>query len=84
MTKTARSCGKPGHRSHHTQGLGITAFLMAWGLEHRKTCVLEGSSMAVGGEGGALWEPDKQRSGRQSKVLLSFSYFSGRWVGAGP
>ena len=27
------------------------AFLMAQGLEHRKTRVLEGSSMAVGGEG---------------------------------
>ena len=43
-----------------------TAFLMAEGLEHRKTCVLEGSRMAVGSEGaapcGALV---KQRFGRQ-------------------
>ena len=31
-----------------------TTFLMAEGLEHRKTRVLEGSTMAVGGEGGAL------------------------------
>ena len=30
-----------------------TTFLMAQGLEHRKTRVLEGSSMAVGGEGAA-------------------------------
>ena len=30
-----------------------TTFLMAEKLEHRKTRVLEGSRMAVGGEGGA-------------------------------
>ena len=32
---------------------------MAEGLEHRKTRVLEGSRMAVGGEGAALWPPGK-------------------------
>ena len=30
-------------------------FLMAQGLEHRKTRILEESRMAVGGEGAGLW-----------------------------
>ena len=36
-----------------------TTFLMVQVLKHRKTRVLEGSRMAVGGEGAALWEPGK-------------------------
>ena len=41
-------------------------FLMAEGLEHRKTRVLEGSSMAVGGEGAAgSGNLVKQRFGKQ-------------------
>ena len=33
---------------------------MAQGFKHRETRVLEGSSMAVGGEGGALWRLGKR------------------------
>ena len=36
-----------------------TTFLLGQGLKHRKTRVLEGSSMAVGGEGGAFWGAGK-------------------------
>ena len=46
---------------------------MAEGLEHRKTRVLEGSSMAVGGEGGAP-SGNLVSNGLvgKSKVLLRF------------
>ena len=43
-------------------------FLMAEGLEHRKTRVLEGSSMAVGGEGaGGSGVLVKQRFGSETR-----------------
>ena len=58
-------------RPNHATNLAIGAitpktsenstFSMALGLKHRKTRVLEGSSMAVGGGGAALWEPSKTR-----------------------
>ena len=40
-------------------------FLMAQGLEHRKTRVLEGASMAVGGGGAAVWRWGKHTFGMQ-------------------
>ena len=60
-------------------------FLMALGLKHRKTGVLEGSRMAVGGEGAGLWEPGKTKIW-EAKVRFyqGFSYFSESEVGAGP
>ena len=59
---------------------------MAWGLEHRKTCVLEGSSMAVGGEGGAPWQLRETTIwlACKSQFYLGFSFFYEKWVGAGP
>ena len=49
-----------------------------------KIHVLEGSRMAVGGEGDAFWEPGKTTIW-QSKVRFykGFSYFSESEVGAG-
>ena len=54
-------------------------------LKHRKTRVLEGSRMAVGGEGAALWEPGKTTiSQAKLKFYQGFGYFSESEVGAGP
>ena len=53
MTKAPRSCDKLGQRSNHAQDLGKHIILMAKGLKHRKTRVLEGSRMEFGGEGAA-------------------------------
>ena len=56
-----------------------TTFLMAEGLEHRKTRVLEGFRMAVGGGGGALWQPGETTSWyAKVKFYLGFSNFSER------
>ena len=68
------------------KALENTTFLMAQGLEHRRTRVLEGSRMAVGGGGVApLWPLRKTTIWhRNMRFYLSFSYFSGKWVGAGP
>ena len=58
---------------------------MFQGLKRRRTRVLEGSRMAVGGGGAGLWELGKTTI-RQGKVrfYLNFNYFPGRRVGAGP
>ena len=60
-------------------------FLMAQGHKHRKTRVLDASTMAVGGAGAALWEPGKTMIW-EAKVRFyqGFSYFSESEVGAGP
>ena len=52
-------------------------FLMSQGLKRRNTHAFEGSSMAVGGEGGAgSGNPVEQRFGKQkwgfTKVLVTF------------
>ena len=58
---------------------------MALGLKHRKTRVLEGSSLAVGSEGAALWRPGKTTIWHAKvRFYQGFSYFSESEVGAGP
>ena len=58
---------------------------MAQEHKHRKTRVLEGSSMAVGGEGAALWRRGKTTIWHAKvKFYRGFSYFSESEVGAGP
>ena len=48
--------------------------LMAQGLKHRKTCVLDGSSMALGGEGAApLWRLGKTHIWH-AKVMFCFGF----------
>ena len=60
-------------------------FFMAQGLKHRKTRVLEGSSMAVGGEGAGLWGAGKTTIWhRNMRFYLGFRYFHEKLVGAGP
>ena len=53
MTKTARSCDSLAIGGITPKTWENTTFLIAKGLEHRNTRFLEGSSMAVGGEGAA-------------------------------
>ena len=58
---------------------------MAQALEHRKPRVLEGSSMAVGGEGAGLWRAGKTTIWHAKvRFYQGFSYFSESEVGAGP
>ena len=58
---------------------------MAQALKHRKTRVLEGSNMAVGGEGAGLWQLGKTMIWyAQVRFYLGFGYFSESEVGAGP
>ena len=58
---------------------------MALGLKHRNTRVLEGSSMAVGGEGAGLWGAGKTTIWHAKvRFYQGFSYFSESEVGAGP
>ena len=50
-----------------------------------KTRVLEGPSMAVGGEGAGLWPPGKTTIWlAKVRFYRGFSYFSESEVGAGP
>ena len=58
---------------------------MALGLKHRKTRVLEGSRMAVGGGGAAFWGAGKTTIWHAKvRFYKGFSYFSESEVGAGP
>ena len=58
---------------------------MAQGLKHRKTRVLEGSSMAVGGEGAApLALRENTHLAAKVRFYQGFSYFSESEVGVGP
>ena len=63
-----------------------TTFLMALGLKHRKTRVLEGSSLAVASAAGArgLWRAGKTTIWHAKvRFYQGFSYFSESEVGAG-
>ena len=58
---------------------------MALGLKHHKTRVLEGSSMAVGGERAApLALRENTHLVAKVRFYQGFSYFSESEVGAGP
>ena len=58
---------------------------MAQGLKPRKTRVLEGSRMAVGGGGGALVAlRENTHLAAKVKFYEGFGYFSESEVGAGP
>ena len=59
--------------------------LMAQGLKHRKTCVLEGSRMEIGGGGGAPWGAGKTAIWHLKVMFYEGSgHFYERSVGAGP
>ena len=62
-----------------------TTFLVAQALKDRKTRVLEGSSLAVGGGGRALVAlRENTHLAAKVKFYLGCTYFSESGVGAGP